>query len=95
MKLLMIIVDAARGHDVEAILDDEKVGGYTELPAVLGRGAHGRKEGTRAFPGSSAIYLAAVPPDKVDAIADDLRALRDAHPQHGIHAYGFDMTPLL
>ncbi len=95
MKLLMIIVDAARGYDVEAILDQENVGGYTELPAVLGKGEHGRKEGTRAFPGSSAMYLAAVTPEKVDAVADDLRALRDAHPEHGIHAYGFDMTPLL
>jgi hypothetical protein len=95
MKLLMIIVDAGRGHDVEAILDCEHVDGYTELPAVLGRGEHGRKEGTRAFPGTSAMYLAAIPPEKVDAIADDLRALRDAHPEHGLHAYGFDMTPLL
>jgi hypothetical protein len=37
----------------------------------------------------------AVPPEKADAIAEDLRALRDQHPDQGIRAFGFDMTPLL
>lgn len=95
MKLIMIVVDADRGEAVEHVLRRAHVAGYTELPTVLGKGETGLKQGTRAFPGSSTMYLVAVPAPQAEAIVDELAQVQESHPSDGLAVYGFDATKML
>ena len=95
MKLMMIVVDADRGPDVEDVLHEARVAGYTELPTVLGKGDTGMKQGTRAYPGSSSMYLVAVPVPQAEAIVGRLAVLQAEHPGEGLAVYGLDATKML
>lgn len=96
MKLLLIFVDAAHATDVAALLERSAIPGWSELPDVLGRGTTGRKLGTRAFPGSSTLFFAAVTPDAAEALAAALRRLREERgPEEGIRLYAMDTQEVL
>jgi hypothetical protein len=96
MKLVMILVDADRAPDVERILEHRGLPGYTEIPQVLGKGETGRKLGTRAFPGAETLYFTVIPAADVDALAGDLRNLRDARgPAEGLRVFTLDSEELL
>ena len=96
MKLLLIFVDADHAADVADVLDRHDITGYSEIPQILGKGVTGRKLGTRAFPGSSTLYFAAVPVGAAAALVEALRALRAARgPEEGLKVYTLDTTELL
>jgi nitrogen regulatory protein P-II len=97
MKLVMILVDTDRAPDVERMLDELGLPGYTEIPRVLGRGPEtGRKLGTRAFPGSTTLYFTVILPANVAGLADELRRLRAARgPAEGLRAFTIDTEELL
>lgn len=86
--MLMIFVDADHASDVEALLDDHCVPGYSAIPAVLGRGESGRKLGSRAFPGSSTLYLVGLDEHCRDPLLEDLKGLQRAGGRHeGLKVY--------
>jgi hypothetical protein len=88
MKLLLILVDSNHSEDVERILDEHDVGGYSELPNVFGKGVTGRKEGTRAFPGSSTLYFTAIGDNTCESLCKALQELRDsAGKEEGLRAF--------
>ncbi len=96
MKLILIFVDADHAADVAELLEHHAVTGYSEIPQVLGKGVTGRKLGTRAFPGSSTLYFAAVQPDVAEALMRSLRALRTGRGSvEGLKAYSLDTMELL
>lgn len=96
MKLLMILVNADHAADVGAILEAQEVSGYSQIPMVLGKGATGRKLGTRAFPGSSTLYFAVVLPHQAETLTAELRQLRAAQgPEEGLKIYSLDTTEML
>jgi hypothetical protein len=96
MKLLMIFVDADRAADVERLLEESGVPGYTEVPNALGKGRTGRKLGTRAFPGSSTLYFVGLPDGECHGLCDELRRLRDTKgPEEGLKAYAIDTMEAL
>jgi hypothetical protein len=96
MKLLLIVVNSDHAADVGALLEHHGVPGYSEIPTILGKGATGRKLGTRAFPGTSTLFFAAVAPEHCDALVRELRALRDARgPEEGLKVYSLDTKELL
>jgi hypothetical protein len=91
MKLLMVLVDSNHKEDVERILDAHEVPGYTEVPNVLGRGVSGRKFGSRAFPGSNALYFTAVDGNICQTLCAELRALDEkSGPDEGLTAFILD-----
>ena len=91
MKLLLILVDSNHRKDVERILDDHGVPGYSELPNVLGKGETGRKAGSRAFPGSSTLYFVATEGDICHTLCADLKALRErAGREEGLKVFTLD-----
>ena len=91
MKLLLILVDSNHRKDVEAILDAHGVPGYSELPNVLGKGETGRKQGSRAFPGSSTLYFVAIEGDPCDTLCGELKALREsAGREEGLKVFTLD-----
>ena len=91
MKLLMIMVDSNHQEEVEKLLEDHEIPGFTELPNVLGKGVSGRKFGSRAFPGSNTLYFAAVDGTICQTLCGELRALDErAGPGCGITAFMLD-----
>ena len=96
MKLVMIVADTAYADQVEQLLDDCGVPGFSEIPNVLGKGSTGKKFGSRAFPGSSTMYLAALDEHCMAPLKEKLKALRDTHgPEGGIKAYTMNTEELL
>ena len=96
MKLLMILVDSNHQEDVENLLEDHDVPGFTELPNVLGKGRTGRKMGTRAFPGSSTLYFVGIGDEGCHGLCDRLKELQQqAGPEEGLKAYTIDSTEIL
>jgi hypothetical protein len=88
MRILLIFVDADHANDVERLLDKRGVPGYSRFPEVLGRGATGRKLGSRAFPGASELFFVALPDGKCAGLCQELEALRTAKgPEEGLRAY--------
>ena len=91
MKLLLILVDSNHRKDVERILDEHNVTGYSELPNVLGKGETGKKMGSRAFPGSSTLYFIATEGDVCQTLCADLKVLRErAGREEGLKVFALD-----
>ncbi len=87
MKLLLIVHGGDDRELVPALLDRHQVDGWTELPRAHGAGASGRREGTRAWPGDSALYFTTVDAAKADELADALAtAARDLPAGDRLHA---------
>ncbi|HET7249457.1 MAG TPA: hypothetical protein VFI79_06410 [Gemmatimonadales bacterium] len=96
MKLVLILVDADRAPDVERILEHRGLPGYTEIPQVLGKGHTGRKLGTRAFPGATALYFTVIPPADVVGLSAELRDLRATRGSaEGLRVFTLDTEELL
>ncbi|UCG86380.1 MAG: hypothetical protein JSW71_21165 [Gemmatimonadota bacterium] len=96
MKLIMMIADTAYAPEVEQMLEECDVPGFTEISNVLGRGATGKKFGSRAFPGSSTMYLAALDEHCVEPLQERLKSLRETQgPEGGLKAYTMNTEELL
>lgn len=57
LKMLVVIYSGPEPERVTAVLDAHPVGGYTEFGEVHGVGATGRREGSRAWPGRSTLFM--------------------------------------
>ncbi len=96
MSLLLIFVDSDHADDVERLLEDSAVPGYSTFPNVLGMGKTGRKLGTRAFPGSSTLYFVALPDGDCAGLCDRLKALQtNKGPEEGLKAYMLNTVEVL
>ena len=96
MKLLLIFVDSDHAEDVERLLDESDVPGYSEFPHLRGKGESGRKLGTRAFPGSSTLYFVALPDGTCKGLCDELKNLQTKKgPEEGLKAYMLDTMEVL
>lgn len=73
MKMLMLVYSGDAPERVAALLDDHGRGGYTEFRDVHGSGATGRRTGSRAWPGSSTMFVSVVPSDSASALVSRLR----------------------
>jgi hypothetical protein len=95
MKMALMIVDAAQADDVKEMLRNCDVPGYSEIPNVLGMGTTGHKLGSRAFPGSSTLFMVALEQHCVDMLAEKLAALRETSGStKGLKAFSFDLQEL-
>jgi hypothetical protein len=79
MKMLMLVYSGAQPHRITSVLDAHRAG-YTEFGGVHGAGATGRREGTRAWPGESTMFVSVVPAQESDALLPELRAVAAALP---------------
>jgi hypothetical protein len=67
MKMLLIIYSGTHPERVSRLLDRHG-GGYTEFSNAHGSGATGRREGSRAWPGTSWIYFSVLPDEDAAAL---------------------------
>lgn len=77
-RMMIMFVDASHADDVANILEACQVIGYSEVEGVLGKGSTGRKLGSRAFPGSSTCFMAAMSEECAADLTARLQTLRDA-----------------
>jgi hypothetical protein len=96
MKLAMIIIDSRYAEGIAQMLEECGAPGFSEIPNVLGKGATGKKFGSRAFPGSSTMYMAALEEHCMEPLQGKLKTLRDTHgPEGGLKAYTMNTEELL
>lgn len=77
MKMFWIIYTGPRPARVTEALLSFGAPGYTEFPHAHGAGAHGRVEGTRAWPGEETVFTSVVPAQRAEALSDGLAALQE------------------
>jgi len=96
MKMVMMIVDSDHAKDIELMFEDCDVPGYSKIPDILGKGATGKKQGSRAFPGSSTLYFAALEEHCIEPLRAHLKSLRDTRgPEEGLKAFLLDTEELI
>ncbi|RLE22770.1 MAG: hypothetical protein DRJ65_13200 [Acidobacteria bacterium] len=72
MKMLLIIVDRSCRDQLEVLLKENGVSGFTEIPEVLGMGRSGMRLGSGAYPKTSAMVFTVVEDEKVPEIRSGL-----------------------
>ena len=74
MKMLMLVYSGASPNRVASLLDAHHAGGWTEFASVHGAGATGRREGSRAWPGDSTLFVSVVPAATANVLVDAAQA---------------------
>jgi hypothetical protein len=73
MKMLMPIYSGSNPQRISSLLDEHCAGGYTEFRNVHGAGTTGRREGNRAWPGDSTLFVSVVPERTAATLVEALR----------------------
>jgi hypothetical protein len=77
MKMLMVVYSGTNSQRVAMLLDSHHTEGYTEFRNAHGVGDTGRRDGSRAWPGESTLFVSVVPELQATELVDALCALRD------------------
>lgn len=73
MKMLMLVYSGSSPRRISSLLDAHHAGGYTEFRNAHGTGSSGRREGSRAWPGESTLYVSVLPAERTDQLVATLR----------------------
>jgi hypothetical protein len=73
MKMLMLVYSGPDPHRITSLLDRHGAGGYTEFRNMHGAGSTGRRDGSRAWPGESTLYVSVVPQAQSEALVATLQ----------------------
>jgi len=74
MKMLMLIYSGTSPQRISSLLDRHHAGGYTEFRNAHGAGSTGRRDGSRAWPGDSTLFVSVLPAERSDELTRALRA---------------------
>jgi hypothetical protein len=74
MKMLMMVYSGSSPQRISSLLDAHHAGGYTEFRNAHGAGSTGRRDGSRAWPGDSTLFVSVLPADRSDELVNVLRA---------------------
>ncbi|HHQ48805.1 MAG TPA: hypothetical protein ENK19_07970 [Acidobacteria bacterium] len=75
MKLVMIITESHYREELEVLLAQHGIAGFTEFPEVHGKGQSGIRMGSGAYPKTSTVILTVVPKEKIAELKSDLECL--------------------
>ena len=73
MKMLMLVYSGSTPQRISSLLDAHHAG-YTEFHNAHGTGSTGKRDGSRAWPGDSTLWVSVVPEP---AVAELVGALRE------------------
>lgn len=82
MKMLMMIVESNYKEQLEVLLNEHDIVGYTEIPRVFGSGSTGTRMGSRAFPKTSSVIFTVLGDDEADKLAASIKQYCEACAQH-------------
>ena len=91
MKAVMITYDQAHHEAVVNLLTKTNNRGYTSWPEVTGRGSKSGDPhlGTHAWPTTNAATFTVIEDHRLQSLLSEIRALDQARPLLGIHAYAW------
>lgn len=96
MKLMMILVPSECLQVVQDLIERHEIHAYSEIPNVLGAGRGGRKLGTRAFPGTSAMLLVITEKGGADALISAIKQFaKETKCSSGIRAFAVPAEAVL
>ncbi len=89
MKAVLISHNQALSEEVEDILDDLDIRGYTQWVDVNGRGSHSGEPhmGTHTWPSLNNVLLTITPDDKVKDLLSKLSELNLQVEEQGLRAF--------
>ena len=73
MKMMIVVYSGSNPRRISSLLDSHHAGGYTEFRNAHGLGSTGRRDGSRAWPGESTLFLSVVPAETSAELVDVLR----------------------
>lgn len=82
MKLLHLTFHYEYAEAIEAILDRHQISEFVRQRALEGGDCEGKHYGSQVFPGNVALVQAQVPPERLDALLDDLARFRSEKKAH-------------
>jgi hypothetical protein len=71
--MLMVVYSGSSPQRISSLLDEHHAGGYTEFRNAHGAGSSGKREGSRAWPGDSTLFLSVLPESQTDGLVQSLR----------------------
>ncbi|NOZ96133.1 MAG: hypothetical protein GXP47_15550 [Acidobacteria bacterium] len=77
MKLAMIITESRYKEQLEVLLAQHGIEGFTEIPEVHGKGVSGLRMGSSAYPKTSTVIFTVVPREKMEELRHDLECMCD------------------
>ncbi|NJL26973.1 MAG: hypothetical protein HC897_03370 [Thermoanaerobaculia bacterium] len=90
-KMLMIVCAEEHLEQLLGVLEGHHLEGFTELRGLQGAGVHGRRLGTRAFPGSVSLIFSVASAAVAEQVTAELRRYAEAcGPEAGLHVYALD-----
>lgn len=73
MKMLMVVYSGSHPQRITSLLDRHHAEGYTEFRNTHGQGRSGKREGSRAWPGESTLWVSIVPEPRARELMESLR----------------------
>lgn len=89
MKAVLITYNQSLTEEIQEILDNQSIRGYTQWTETFGRGSFkgDMHEGTHTWPEMNNVHLTIVEDEKVDDLLHDLQALNNKVEEQGLRAF--------
>ncbi len=89
MKAVLITYNQSLTEEVQEILDNQSIRGYTQWTETFGRGSvkGDMHEGTHTWPEMNNVHLTIVEDEKVDTLLQDLQAFNNEVEEQGLRAF--------
>jgi len=95
VKLVFIVVDQALEPDLSGVFQELDIEHWTSWSNVHGAGRTGTKRGSPIWPGLNTLYLALLPPERVQPLVDRLLQVRDSFPKRpGLKVFSLEAEAL-
>ena len=70
MRMLMVVYSGSSPQRISSLLDAHHAGGYTEFRNAHGVGGTGKRDGSRAWPGESTLFVTVVPEPQSEELVE-------------------------
>jgi nitrogen regulatory protein PII len=89
MKAVLITYNQSLTEEVQEILDNQSIRGYTQWTETFGRGSvkGDMHEGTHTWPEMNNVHLTIIEDNKVDQLLEKLQALNREVEEQGLRAF--------
>jgi len=95
MKLILIAYNEALDEEVEGLLRENSLDGFTKWTKVYGKGeSSGPHLGTHVWPKANNVRFVAVEDDVAAAVMEAVRRLRKTFGQEGIKAFAVPLDEI-
>ena len=79
MKMLFVVYEAGIDEDLQTVLEQTGVPGYTKMVGAVGTGHKGHRFGTQVWPGTNTLLWIALPDEQVEQVLQRLRDLKASY----------------